>query len=90
VSPYLFEAFPCAKLPALKFGAAEAPSLLVDWVAGPTLTHTTGPFVGLPNIFDLVRVPVIARDVAREEVQVYFVHTDPQDVLAPIERTRIR
>jgi hypothetical protein len=86
VSPYLFEAFPCARLPVLRNGAAETPSLLVDWVALPTATWRTGPFVGIPNIYELLRVPVLTRDPAREEVQVYFVHTDPRDVMAPIEQ----
>jgi hypothetical protein len=86
VSPYLFAALPCAKLPPLAFGAAGVPSILVDWIAPPSATHVTGPFVGLSDLFEIVRLPVHAPDRTREQVQVYWVRLDPRDAIAPATR----
>jgi hypothetical protein len=86
VSPFLFEAMPCATLPALSYGVAETPQMLVDWVPVPSLTNPTSPWAGLPEVFELVRIPVTS-PVDRGPIFVYTVRVDPRDAVAPARRS---
>jgi hypothetical protein len=86
VSPFLFEAMPCAKLPSLAYGIAERPHVLVDWVPVPSLTNPTSPWVGLSQVFELERMPVKS-PVDRGPIFVYTVRVDPRDAVAPARRT---
>jgi hypothetical protein len=82
VSPYLFEAMPCARLPRLAYGVAATPDVLVDWVAVPALTNFSSPFQGLPDVLDLMRLPVRSR-FDRGSVYVYVVRPNRRDAIAP-------
>jgi hypothetical protein len=86
VSPFLFEAMPCATLPALSYGVAEGPRMLVDWVPVPSLTNATSPWAGLSEVLELERVPVKS-PVDRGPIFVYTVRVDPRDAVAPARRS---
>jgi hypothetical protein len=86
VSPFLFQAMPCAALPALAEGLAEPPDFLVDFDPAPPLTAPTSPFVGLLEIFDLERLPVRSH-VDRGSLFVYRVRTDSRDAVALAKKT---
>jgi hypothetical protein len=86
VSPFLFEAMPCATLPSLAYGVAERPHLLVDWVPVPSLTNPTSPWAGLSEVFDLERMQVKS-PVDRGPIFVYTVRVDPRDAVAQARRT---
>ena len=82
VSPFLFEAMPCASLPSLAYGVAAPPEVLVEYDPGPPLTAPTSPFVGLSEVFDVDRFPVRS-PVDRGALFVYRVRPDPRDAVAP-------
>jgi hypothetical protein len=82
VSPFLFEAMPCAKLPSLAYGVATPPKVMVEYDPGPPLTAPTSPFVGLSEVFDVDRLPV-SSPVDRGALFVYRVRPDPRDAVAP-------
>jgi len=82
VSPYLFEAIPCAKPMRLAYGVAEQPSILVDRGANPPLTNFSSPVLGLPDVMELQRLPVRST-VDRGPIYVYVVRPDSRDAIAP-------
>jgi hypothetical protein len=86
VSPFLFEAMPCATLPSLVYGVADSPDLLVDWVRVPSLTNPSSPWAGLSELLELDRIPV-SSEVDRGPIFVYKVRTDPRDAVAPARRS---
>jgi hypothetical protein len=81
VSPYLFEAMPCARLTRLAYGVAEVPEVLIDWVPIPSLTNFSSPVIGISNILELDRIPVRS-SVDRGPVYVYDVRVDSRDAVA--------
>jgi len=86
VSPFLFEAMPCTRLPELAYGVATTPNVLVDWVPVPSLTNTTSPWAGISEVFDLDRIPVTTT-VDRGPLFVYTVRPDARDAVAPATRS---
>jgi hypothetical protein len=86
VSPFLFEAMPCAALPPLSYGVAGSPAMLVDWAQVLSLTNPTSPWAGLPDVLELDRIPVSSA-VDHGPIFVYKVRVDPRDALAPARRS---
>jgi len=89
VSPYLFEAIPCAKPMRLAYGVAEQPSILVDRAANPPLTNFSSPVLGLPDVMELRRLQVRSI-VDRGPIYVYVVRPDSRDAIAPVQMRVIR
>ena len=87
VSPSLFAAMPCARLPRLSHGTAGVPNLVIEAPSLPSMTimtSRTSPFVGLRETMDVWRVPLRARWTGwGEYVRVYTVRIDPRDSIAP-------
>jgi hypothetical protein len=84
VSPLLFEAMPCARLPRLANGVLEAPDYLVDFNYGITLTDRSSPALGMVDVGQLQRLPVRS-SVRSWPIFVYRTGLNTSDVLAPVE-----
>lgn len=84
VSPFLFEAMPCARLPTLRYGVAQPPSLLVDF-SPYTILGPTSLFHGIEQVLDVVRIPLEASS-RRKYIYVYWVRPHPRDAVAPVRR----
>src|SRR5262249_13130874 len=80
VSPYLLAAVPCARLPVVELGAAQPPELLVEWLF-PPLTDSTGPFRAVPDLYQLSRLPLLARHNGQHDLWAYEVGVDPRDAI---------
>jgi hypothetical protein len=60
ISPNVAMYFPCAELPHLDDGVAQAPNLLVVWhEADSPLDYTLSPFAGVLDLYELVRIPPV-------------------------------
>jgi hypothetical protein len=86
VDPFLFEATPCAPLPGLVYGLAEAPRLLVEWYWGQNFAGTTSPFRGTDDVFETIGVPVELAGRPDERIIVAWALPDPREALAPPTR----
>lgn len=89
VSPFLYEAVPCAATPALALGVAEAPNLLIDWSfdSWTPLGNYTSPFVGVPDMLDVSRLPIERWKDGRSDIQIHWIEPDERDALVPPTRT---
>jgi hypothetical protein len=84
VSPFVFEAMPCATLPRLAYGVAQAPDLFVDFTPGRTLKEWT-LYYGIGDAFNLLRVPLV-QSSRLKYITIYWVKPDPRDAIAmPVE-----
>jgi hypothetical protein len=86
IDPFLFEAMPCARLPALTYGVAPAPDLFIEWHWGPDFTSNTSPFQGVQDVYDVVRIPVEGWRTDQRLIEIHSVVTDHADSLAAATR----
>jgi hypothetical protein len=70
VTPYLFEGVPCATLPALRYGVAGGPELIVEGDLWPAATGYASPFAGVSDAYDVMRLPVANWDTNRGLISV--------------------
>jgi arabinosyltransferase B/arabinosyltransferase C len=83
VTPYLFEAVPCATLPGLRYGVANPPRLMIEGDLYGPLSVGTSPFVGISDVFEVLRVPLENWDRRRGDVFVYWVLRRAGNAAAP-------
>jgi Mycobacterial cell wall arabinan synthesis protein len=83
VSPFLLEYMPCARIPVLKFGVLQRPRILVDSAGPPSATFSSGPGAGIPDVFEVTRLPVLGPPDLRSTIAVYDVSVDQRDAIAP-------
>ena len=86
VTPYLFEAVPCATLPPLAYGVAGVPELVLEGDLWPAATGNSSPWAGLGDIFDVTRVPLDRWDTDRGLLYAYWIDGNPGETV--VEPTR--
>lgn len=86
-SPFIFASLPCARLPDVALGVGAPPTLLVDWAYPPAMTFPTASYGGIPDIYDLRRLPLADSAMFQGRVTVHTVAVDPRDALAAATRT---
>jgi hypothetical protein len=89
VSPYLFEATPCARPMVLAHGTARPPRYLVDSVPIPSLTNFTSPILWVSSVLTLERLPLETSGI-RGPIFVYRVSSDRRDGIAPARTRSLR
>ena len=85
VDPFVFEATPCARLPAIAHGVAQPPNLIVEWPRGPNFANYSSPFRGVVDALDTVSVPMEGL-AGGGGLVVHWVVTDPRDAVAPVSQ----
>jgi hypothetical protein len=85
-APTVLPALPCARLPKLEYGVAEAPDVIINFDFCTRVRKFSCTFTGVPNIFDLERLPQRSL-VGGGWLPVYRVRVDPRDAIAPAQRS---
>jgi hypothetical protein len=88
VDPFVFEATPCARLPAIAHGVAQAPNLIVEWPRGPNFANYSSPFRGVVDALDTVSVPMEGL-AGGGGLVVHWVITHPRDAVAPMSQRSV-
>ena len=88
VDPFVFEATPCARLPAIAHGVAQAPNLIVEWPRGPNFANYSSPFRGVVDALDTVSVPMEGL-AGGGGLVVHWVIAHPRDAVAPMSQRSV-
>ena len=86
VTPYLFEAVPCATLPPLAYVVWVSRSSCSRGISGPVATGNSSPWAGLGDIFDVTRVLLDRWDTDRGLLYAYWIDGNPGETV--VEPTR--
>jgi hypothetical protein len=86
IDPFYFEATPCAKLPILSHGVADAPQLMVEWIWGPNLVSRSSPFAGIADAYTTFGVPVEFQGRTEDTIVVHWAVDDVRESIAPPTR----